>query len=166
MTPEQIAADIERGIEIHAEMDKLAAELKDIEARIKKAAEKGDHVPLQDKEREGKQCLLRSSDHVLPVRFTADSIIGSFLKDSPAHKAILSIVGEARLPLFFRFVPSFERVPKDGQKFRQVARENLEPADFAKLIQAATARDKKGIAKSTVQIAWDDAKPPEAVPST
>jgi hypothetical protein len=166
MTPEQIAADIERGIVLRKEIAEREAELKEIEARLKTAAEKGEHVPLQDKDREGKQCLLRSPRSVLPIRFTADSIIASFLKDSPAHTEILAIVGEAKLPLFFKEVPGFARVPKDGQAFRKIARENLEPDAFAKLIHAATARDKKGIAKSTVQIAWDDAKPPEAVPST
>ena len=165
MTPEQIAADIERGHEIRADIAKLSAELKEIEARLKSAAEKGEHVPLQDKDREGKQCLLRSPRLVLPVRFTADSIVGSFLKDSPMHTEILGIVGEQKLPLFFKETPGFERVPKDGQKFRQVARKNLEADAFAKLIRAATSRDKAGIAKSSVQIAWDDAKEPGAVAS-
>jgi hypothetical protein len=166
MTPQQIATDVERGKAIKEEIARLEAELKDIEARLKQAAQAGHHVPLQDKDREGKQCLLRSPRLVLPVRFTADSIVGSFPFDGEMHKAILGIVGPEKLPLFFKEVHSFERVPKDGQKFRKVARENLAADTFAALVQAATARDKEGIAKSSIQIAWDDTKAPEAVPAS
>jgi hypothetical protein len=165
MTPQQIAADIERGNFLKAEIAKLETELKAIEGRLKQAAEAGEHVPLQDADREGKQCILRSPNLALPVRFTADSIIGSFLFDSPAHQEILGIVGPQKLPLFFKEVHGFDRVPRDGKKFREIARANLAPDAFAALIKAATARDKDGIAKSTVQIAWDDARPPEQVPA-
>lgn len=166
MTNTQIAADIARGAEIRKEIAKLEKELKEIETRLKGAAEKGEHVPLQDKEREGRQCLLRAPRLVLPVRFTADSIVASFLRDSPMHKEIVGIVGDEKLPLLFKAFDGFERAGKDGQAFRKIARENLEPDVYAKLIRAATARDKSGIAKSTVQIAWDDAKEPEAVAAT
>lgn len=163
MTATQIAADIERGKAIKSQIAVLEVELKQIEARLKTAAEASDHIPLQDANREGKQCLLRSAKLVLPVRFTADSIVGSFPFDSPMHQEILAIVGQAKLPLFFKEVHGFDRVPKDGQKFRQAGRDNLEPDAFAALIRAATARDKDGIPKSTLQIAWDDARPPEEV---
>lgn len=163
MTATQIAADIKRGKEIKTEQAKLKKELDAIEARLTAAAEAGDHVPLQDENREGKQCLLRSPELVLPVRFTADSIIGSFPLNSPAHAAILKAVGGEKLPLFFKPVAGFARVPKDGEAFRKVGRKNLDPDAFAALIKAATAVDKDGIPKSTIQIAWDDAKPPEVV---
>jgi hypothetical protein len=163
MTATQTAADIERGKAIKSQIAVLEAELKQIEARLKTAAEAGEHVPLQDANREGKQCLLRSPKLVLPVRFTADSIVGSFPFDGPMHKEILGIVGAEKLPLFFKEVHSFDRVPKDGEKFRKIGRANLEPDAFAALIRAATARDKDGIPKSTLQIAWDDARPPEEV---
>lgn len=163
MTPEQIAADIARGKEIKQTIATLEAELKAIEKRLQEAAEKGEHVPLQDKDREGRQCLLRSPRLVLPVRFTADSIVGSFPVNGPMHLEIAAIVGD-KMPHFFKEAHVFNRVPKDGQKFRQAARKHLTAAAFADLIRAATACDKNGIAKSSVQIGWDDAKPPEAVP--
>ncbi len=163
MTDHQIAADVNRGAQIVKEIAKLEKELKAVEGRLKTAAQGGIHVPLQDENREGKQCLLRSPELVLPVRFTADSIISSFPIDSPAHVAILDILGPERLPLFFKPVAGFARVPKDGEAFRKVARKNLLPDPFAALIKAATAVDKDGIPKSTIQIAWDDAKPPEVV---
>jgi hypothetical protein len=165
MTATQIAAYIERGKAIKSQIAVLEVELEQIEARLKTAAEAGEHVPLQDANREGKQCLLRSPKLVLPVRFTADSIVGSFAFDSPMHKEILGIVGAEKLPLFFKQVSRFDRAPKDGEKFRKIGRENLEPDAFAALIRAATARDKDGIPKSTLQIAWDDARPPEEVPA-
>lgn len=163
MTATQIAVDIERGKAIKSQIAVLEVELKQIEARLKTAAEAGEHVPLQDANREGKQCLLRSPKLVLPVRFTADSIVGSFPFDGPMHQEILGIVGAEKLPLFFKEVHSFDRVPKDGEKFRKIGRASLEPDAFAALIRAATARDKDGIPKSTLQIAWDDARPPEEV---
>jgi len=163
MTPQQIAADIDRGKFLKSEIAKLEAELKQIEARLKQAAEAGEHVPLQDPNREGKQCILRSPKFALPVRFTADSIVGSFHYDSPMHKEILDIVGIGKLELFFKEVHAFARVPKDGEQFRKIARAQLAPDAFAALIRAATARDKDGIAKSTVQLAWDDARPAEEV---
>lgn len=163
MTPAQIATDIERGAAIKQEIATLQKELKDIEARLKQAAEAGEHVPLQDADREGKQCLLRSPKLVLPVRFTADAIVGSFAFDGPMHREILAIVGEQKLPLFFKEVHTLDRVPKDGQAFRKTAREHLEPDAFAGLIRAATQRDKDGIAKSTIQIAWDDIKDSAAI---
>lgn len=165
MTATQIAADIERGKAIKSEIAILEVELKQIQARLKTAAEAGEHVPLQNANREGKQCLLRSPKLVLPVRFTADSIVGSFPFDGPMHKEILGIVGAEKLPLFFKEAHIFARVPKDGENFRKIGRSNLEPDAFAALIRAATARDKDGIPKSTVEFAWDDARPPEEVPA-
>ncbi len=162
MTPEQIAADIARGKEIKAEIARLEAELKAIEKRLQQAAEQGEHVPLQDKDREGRQCLLRSPRLVLPVRFTADSIVGSFPFGSPMHTEVAAILGD-KGDLFFKEEHVFKRIAKDGQRFRLEARKHLAPEKFAELIRAVTARDKHGIAKSTVQIAWDDAKAPEAV---
>ncbi len=163
MTDQQIAADVNRGAEIVKKIAKFQKELKAVEARLTTAAQGGIHIPLQDENREGKQCLLRSPELVLPVRFTADSIIGSFPVNSPAHTTILKVVGEEKLPLFFKPVAGFARVPKDGEAFRKVGRKNLDPDAFAALIKAATAVDKDGIPKSTIQIAWDDAKPPEVV---
>lgn len=168
MTPQQIAADIARGKQIVEEIKALEAELKAIEARLEQAGLNGDQVPLQDKDREGKQFLARGERLVVPVRFESDLIAGSFDPESVMHKAVIAALGEehaAKLPLFFKDKRSFCRVPKDGQAFRKLARKQLDADTMAKLISAVTQRDKSGIAKSKTVIAWDDAKPVEQVPA-
>jgi hypothetical protein len=162
MTPEQIAADIERGKEIKSQIAALVAELKQIENRLELAAERGEHLPLKDEGREGRQCLLRSPRYVLPVRFTADSIVASFPFDGPLHKRLAELTGE-KLTLLFKEERGFKRLGKDGKAWRELARTNLDPETFALVVEAATQRDKAGIAKSTVQIAWDETKDPAAV---
>jgi hypothetical protein len=157
MTTQQIAADTERGLEIKAEIAELTIELKAIEERLESAGLAGDQVPLQDENREGKQFLARGSKHVLPVRFESDLIMGSFEIDSPTHTVIKEICGEL-LPRFFKPSTKLDRVPKDGEAFRKLARQLLDPEPFAKLIRAATARDKNLIAKCRTVVAWADAK--------
>lgn len=162
MTPQQIAADIARGLEIRATMATLKAELEGIESRLEAAGLKGEQIPLQDKDREGKQYLARGASNIVPIRFESDLIAGSFQPDSLMHKAVVAALGETnadKLPKFFKDTRSFERVPKDGQAFRKLAREILEADCFAALISASTARGKGGIAKSKTVVAWDDAKP-------
>jgi hypothetical protein len=157
MTPQQIAKDVERGIEIKAEMKKLKKELDAIEARLEAAGREGEQVPLQDQNREGKQFIARSSGHRLPVRFESDLIAASFDPDSPMHKKVVELTGE-HFSKFFKPSNKFERVPPDGEKFRKIARELLLPEQFAALIQAVSQRDKDGIAKSKIVVAWDDAQ--------
>lgn len=158
MTPSQIAADIERGIEIKAEIAKLTEELKAIESRLQSAGAEGEQIPLQDANREGKQYLARSSKLIVPVRFESDLIAASFEPDSTMHKEAAAITGEL-LPRFFKQSPKFARVPEDGEDFRILARQLLQPDQFAELIRAVTMRDKNGIAKSKIVIGWKDAKP-------
>jgi hypothetical protein len=164
MTPEQIAADVERGIEIKAEIGRLVAELKLIEERLEAAGLKGDQVPLQNPNLEGKQYLARSSKHCLPVRFESDLIVGSIEANSPLHEELKALCGK-HLSRFFKPSTKLERVPKDGEKFRAIARELLEPDAFATLIKKVTARDKKGISKSRTVIAWDDSKSLDQAPA-
>lgn len=157
MTNEQIAADIERGIEIKAQIATLSDELKAIESRLAAAGAKGEQIPLQDANREGRQFLACSSLRVVPVRFESDLIAATFDPDSTMHKEALAIAGDL-LPRFFKQSAKFARVPEDGEDFRILARELLEPDKFAALIQAVTQRDKKGIAKSKIVVGWKDAK--------
>lgn len=158
MTPQQIAADIARGIEIKRQIGELVAELKGIEDRLEAAGLIGPHVPLEEKEREGKQYLATGSGKILPIRFESDQIVASFKPDSPTHTQIATILGD-KLPKFFKDTREFKRVPKDGNAFRKLGRKLLEPEAFADLINACTSRDKKGIPKSKTVIAWDDARP-------
>ena len=162
MTPQQIAADIVRGIEIKNEIDLLKTELEAIENRLEAAGLLGPHIPLQEAEREGKQFLASGSGKILPIRFESDQIVGSFQPDSPMHKKIAEITGD-KLPKFFKDTRKFERLPKDGNAFRKLARKLLEPDAFASLIAACTSRDKDGIPKSKTVIAWDDVKPIDQV---
>ena len=54
-----IQADVDRGIEIRSEMEELKAQLKEIEARLTKAALRSEQVPLVDADREGRQFLAK-----------------------------------------------------------------------------------------------------------
>jgi hypothetical protein len=157
MTPQQIAADIERGLQIRQEIKALETELKAIEDRLEAAGLDGEHVPLEDATREGKQYLARGASQIVPVRFESDQIVGSFLPDSIMHRNALAIVG-TQLPKFFKDVRKFERVPKDGNDFRKLGRKLLDPDQFARLVRAVTACDKHGIPKSKTVISWDHAQ--------
>lgn len=158
MTPQQIAHDIERGRELISEIDARKAELKEIEARLKLAAQDAPHLPLECEEREGRQALLRSEAHVLPVRFTADSLVATVDADSQLHQQLQDIAGD-KLPLFYAASTKLARVPKDGVEFRRTARAHLLPEACAALISASLQRDKSGIPRSSTVIAWDDLRP-------
>lgn len=165
MTPEQIAADVARGIFLKAEIAKLTAELKEIENRLENAGLLGEQIPLEDSEREGRQYIARGTAKAVPVRFESDQLIAGFKPDTDIHKSIAEILG-AKLPLFFKDTRVFERVKKeDANKFRQFARKNLDPDTYAKLIKACVAKTKDGIPKSKTVIGWADAKPIDQVPA-
>lgn len=159
MTPDQIAADVDRLIEIKTQIATLTAEAKTIEARLEKAGLEGDQIPLQEADREGKQFLARGSSKVIPVRFESDQLIATFKPDSDLHKAIAGILGD-KLSAFFKDTRVFERKHKDdANKFRQFARKELNADTYAKLISACVSKDKDGIPKSKTVIAWGEAKP-------
>lgn len=150
--------DIERGLQIRAQIKELEAELKIIEERIQLVAEQGQQVPLKDEDREGKKFVARGRSAIVPVIFESDLLIASFLPDSDTHKALAKIAGD-KLPLFFKPVNKYERVQDDGRDFRRVARTNLEPDAFAQFIKAATAMKKGGIPKSRVFVGWKESEP-------
>lgn len=164
MTQDQIAKDIERGIEIKAEIANLTTELKEIEARLQKAGQTGEQVALQDPSREGKQFLARSTRRIIPVRFESDLVAASFDPDSIMHKEASDIAGDL-LPRFYKQSNKFARVPEDGEDLRIIARELLTADKFALFIRAITSRDKKGIAKSRIVVGWKDEKPIDQVPA-
>jgi hypothetical protein len=162
MTPQQIAADIDRGIEIKELIASLTEELKAIEKRLAAAGCDGEQVRLQDPRREGKQFIARSNRQIVPVRFESDLIAASFDPDSIMRREAEEIAGEL-FPRFYKQSDKFARVPEDGEDFRVLARELLDPDAFAKLIRAVTQRDKDGIAKSRIVVGWKDAKPLDQV---
>ena len=65
-----IRHDVDRGLEIREQIEKLTAELKEIEARLKEAGLHADQVDLQDADREGKQFLAQGTQRIVPVIFT------------------------------------------------------------------------------------------------
>ena len=165
MTPEQIAADVDRLIEVKSQIATLTAEAKAIEARLEKAGLNGDQIPLQDADREGKQYIARGTKKAIPVRFESDQLIATFKPESDLHKSIAGILGD-KLSLFFKDTRVFERKHKDdANKFRQLARKELDGTTYAKLIAACVSKDKDGIPKSKTVIAWGDAKPLDQVAS-
>lgn len=166
MTPAQIAADVDRLIVVKAEIAKLTAEAKAIEARLEKAALDGEQVPLQDAEREGKQFLARGSSRIVPIRFEADNLVSTFKHESPLHKELQTLLGND-FATFFKEVRGFERKYKDdANKFRKFARTQLQPDAYAALIKTCLAKDKDGIPKSKTVIAINDAKPIELAPQS
>lgn len=162
MTPQQISADIARGLELRETIKSHQAELKTIEKRLEQAGLEGEQIPLQEQDREGRQYLARSpkAGVIVPVIFESDQIVASIQTGSDIHTTLQQIAGD-HLPQFFAASTKLDRIPKDGQAFRQLAREILATQAPA-LISAALQRDKAGIPKSRTIIAWENVKPLEA----
>jgi hypothetical protein len=161
MKPGDIAELVDRGIELRDRIKTDTAELKKVEEKLKaagyEAAKEGDHQDLKDANREGTRWLARGSQKVLPVIFTADSILGSFTRNTDLHRSIEAAAGN-HFNVFFKPVSKFENRFDDGVKFRARAHE-LFGKTAPEFITACLSRDKHGIAKSSVQIAWDDVEP-------
>lgn len=156
MTNEQITADIARGIEIKAQMEKLKAELKAIEARLEAAGLQGPHVPLEDKEREGKQAILTSPTHRLAVRLESDVLVGGFEMGSDLESKVSDLLTTIQFNALFKPVKRYERKEADGHKFRIKAKKAIaDHAVYLQLIKALRSTDADGIAKSKTVIAWD-----------
>jgi glutaredoxin len=151
-----IKALVDRGMELRKEIDVRATELKEIEAKLKEAGLNGEHLELKDQDREGRRYLARGSSRIVPVIFTADSIVGSFKKDSAIHARIEHAAGKF-FSSFFKPVNGFENLFKDGKQFRAEADQLLEK-DAAQFITSCLSRDKDGIPKSGVKIEWEAAE--------
>lgn len=151
-----IQADVDRGIEIRSEMEELKAQLKEIEARLTKAALRSEQIPLVDADREGRQFLAKGSTQTVPVIITADNIVASFPQDSALHMQLRDTIG-TQLREFYKL--TWLNRFRDGKEFRALARELLGDRAPA-LITACLARDKDGIPKNRTIIAWP--KEPES----
>lgn len=147
--------NIDRGLAIIAQIELLQAEYKEIEAAIKSAAleRPAEHVALEDPEREGRQFLAAGSDLVVPVVMTADSIMKSFQKGSPAHLKIAALAGD-RLAEFYVEPSAYEAVLDDGKLFRARAREVFGEAKGPHFVAACLARKANGTPKSAIKIEW------------
>ena len=151
--------DVDRGLAIRAQMEKLDAELKDIETRLQMAGLKHpeQHVDLVDPEREGKRWLAHGSDRVVPVIFTADIIIGEFGAATPRAQTIRT-AARGKLVDFFKPVNKFENRFDNGKKFRAAAAQLLAEA-APNFITACLARDKEGQPRSRIVVAWKETEP-------
>lgn len=158
MTPQQISQDIERGLELRTTIKTAQTELKAIEKRLEQAGLEGEQIPLQEADREGRQFLARSPKLglLVPVVFESDQIIASLQADSPLAFELIEASGY-KLERFFARSSKLDRVQKDGQTFRQAAREIL-GTTAPEFISRCLQRDKAGIPKSRTIIAWENAK--------
>lgn len=152
-----LITDIDRGLEIVAQMEALEAELKEINARVERVALKGKQVPLEDAERDGTQFLAQGSARLVPVVCTADYLVQSFAAKSKTHEKIAEAAG-ARLGEFFRPKLTYETLHKGGKLFRRQARQIFEGWAAEKFLAACVVRDKQGLPKSAVKVEWDRAR--------
>jgi hypothetical protein len=157
-----VRADVDRGLEIRDEIEKLEVELKDIDARLKEAALLGEQVELTDADREGRQFLATGSERIVPVILTSDMIVGEFAMTSDRQMTVMDSLHSfddrhEKFIEFFKPVRKFENRFDSGKKFRALAAEILGEKAPA-FITACVARDKDGIPKSAIKVMWDDAK--------
>lgn len=156
MTQEQIAADIDRGEFLSSRIKQDRAELKEIEKRLESAGLNAHHVPLRDKDREGKQAILKSGHRTLPVIFESDLLVGSFQADSDTAGKVRALITKQAFTTLFKEVHAFERRIDDGQKFRIAARKTItDEAICLQVLGHLKAKNKDGITKSKTVIAWD-----------
>ena len=156
---------IARGIELKKTIETAIAELKTITADIITIARHTDHVDLVDAEREGKQALLAGADDVvLPVIFESDMILGTIPAQSAKHKDLLIKYKAENLGNFYRQKNILEMLPKDGKAFRKLANHTFAPDTAAQFVRDCLARDKHGIPKSRIVVAWDDIRKKNQLP--
>ena len=161
MKPGDIAELVDRGLELRERIKKDSVEFKLIESKLEaagyEAAKEGEHQDLKDANREGSRWLARGSQKILPVIFTADSIVGSFTRETPLHYKIEAAAGD-HFKTFFKPVSKYENRFDDGVKFRARAHE-IFGKTAPSFITACIARDKHDIAKSAVKLDWDHTEP-------
>lgn len=155
MNATALAALVDRGIVIKAQMKTLAEELKTIEAKLKAAGLESDHAELKDASREGRQFLARGSRSIVPVIFTADLLVKSFAPESVNHRAIEAAAG-AHFAHFFALKPTYETLFDDGKTFRTEADRMLGEA-APPFITACLQRGRGGVPKSAVKVEWEQA---------
>lgn len=159
MTPQQIQADVDRGIAIKAQLAELGEELKQITKRLEQAGLEGEQIPLQDPNREGRQYLATGSGVTVPVIFEADQLLGSVKEGSAEHQTLLSLIGDDHFAALWREKHVHERAARDGAAYRKDVRALFDARTAESIITASLALDKNGIPKSRTVIDWDRAKP-------
>jgi hypothetical protein len=153
-----VTTDVDRGLQLRAEIAEREHELKGIIARLEQAALTGKQIALEDAEREGKQFLATGTREIVPVIISSDELMGSFTDGSPAHTKVAAVAGDS-LASFFKKTITWERIAKDGKRFRAAALQLLGKDAAPPFISACVARDKAGIPKSKITVQWDRVRP-------
>ncbi len=148
---------VDRGIELRTQIQSLKKELDQVEAKLTAITLWTDHVPLVDPDRDGRRYLARGSADVVPVIFTADKLIASFTDNAPTHKSIATAAA-GKLPEFYAVTTTWKTKIDDGKKFRAHAAAILAEQAPA-FITACLSKDKYGVPRSDIKIAWDSAQP-------
>lgn len=154
---------VDRGIKLRAQIKALNKELEGIEAHLEQAALKGEQIPLEDEDLEGRQFLARGTDKIIPIVLTSDLLVKSFAADSVTHKALLgSLHDGALLGRFFKPFKTYKTIIDSPKKFRASATEIIGAKSAPAFIDACKSRDKHGVPKSETKIHWDRARDKEA----
>lgn len=168
-TEAEIPALTDRVAEINAEIGKLTAEKKGIEARLEvyALAHPDLHEPLKDEKREGRRMLLSGTRHKLPIVFTSDHIIGSFRDGGEKHKELLALLcdefSEAEAPRvlkkFFEPPSKWENLFDNGVKFRAACGERLPKSIAARFVTLCTQISRDGVKKNATTFDYKQAAP-------
>lgn len=158
-TEAEIPALTDRTTEVVAEIAKLTAEKKKLEAKLEAygLAHPELHEHLKDEKREGRKITFAGARHKLPVLFTSDTLLASFKSGSAKHSELLLVLKGLEqnpadvLDLFFSRETTFERRVDDGQKFRGVVAELLPAKTAAAFVSACAQVDRHGVKKSSVR---------------
>jgi hypothetical protein len=148
------AALIARGRELNARISADKRELDLIENTLRSRALAMPHEPLADGNREGRRATLRDGEQMVAVLFESDILKASFVSDSPVAKAVLPILDIDQTSALFKVKTTYERLVKDGHKFRLHCAEILPSALAANVIDLLKDRDRNGIVKSKSVIEW------------
>jgi hypothetical protein len=154
-----IKQDVDRGLEIRVQMEKLETELKDIETRLQMAGlqHPGEHEDLKDADRDGRRWPARGSDRVVPVIFTADLLLGEVGAGSD-RAATIRTASRGKLDFFFKHHAVLKNRFPSGKQFRNEAGRLLEDA-APNFITQCLARDRDGQPKSRIVVAWKETEP-------
>lgn len=153
-----IAADVDRGLELRAQIQILTAELDQIEARLTADAlsHPDEHELLKDETRTGRRYTAVGTSHLLPVVLTADKLLSQFRPDTPQESRILALCPPPLLDAFYAKITIYSNQLRDGKTFRARASALLGPTAPA-FVNACLARDKDGLPKNDIKIDWHSA---------
>ena len=150
-----IASLVDKALALRHEIEVLTDALEILEQQIRNAALTGPQIDLTDGDLEGKQYIARGTEKQVPVILTSDLIIQSFADKSTIHSHLFELAGD-RLKVLYRPTITHKLVAKTGKHFRLEAAAQLGDGAPA-FIAAAVNRDKYGIPRSQIKIAWDRA---------